>query len=465
MRAALARYRALVAEALASERRRAGKLTSVRETDFLPAALEVIERPVSPTARTTARLLLAGVLLLFLWLALGRVDIVATSPGRIVPQGRVKIVQPAGAGVVQRILVAEGQRVRQGQPLLLLDPTRAAANLAQARQAVESAALDIARSRAVLGALDGKALRFVPPEGTGAEAARIHAALAGAEHARIVSGLGAGREESGAVAASAEAARREAAKIDETIPLLREQLDANEALLAKGYVSRLRVIEMRRQYRAALRDREIAQATAAGANARRLSAESGLARDRSEARARVLAQLAEAQATLALRREDLARARRVAVLDRLVAPVDGIVTELAVHTEGGVIGGGRPVMAIVPASDRLIAEVLVMNRDIGFMRVGQKVQIKLEAFPFTRYGLLPGRVIGIAGDARVDPRLGPVFPARVALDRHVVSLGDRNAPILPGMTLAADITTGRRSLLSYLLSPIEKARLEAARER
>ena len=462
---AFLRYRTALREALEAERRRAGGLTEVRETDFLPAALEVIERPVSPTARTTARLLLGGMVLLLLWLALGRVDIVATAPGRIVPQGQVKLVQPAGPGVVRRILVAEGQHVRKGQPLLLLDPTAASAGLAQAEQAVRSAALDVARAQAVLGALDSKGLRFVAPPETDLATSRLHEALARAEHARIVAGLAVGRGESGAAAASADEARREARKLDETIPLIKEQLDANEALLAKGYVSRLRVIEMRRQYQAALRDREIAQVAAGGAGARRLSAASEAARTVSEVRARLLGQLAEAQATLVLRRAEVAKARRAATLDRLVAPAGGIVTDLAVHTEGGVIAGGRPVMAIVPTGGRLIAEVLIPNREIGFVRVGQRAQLKLEAFPITRYGLVPGRVIGIAGDARIDPRLGPVFPARIALDRQTVPLGARTAAILPGMTLAADIATGRRSLLSYLLSPIEQARLEAARER
>lgn len=454
-----------VRETLRAERARAAGHVHVSETRFLPAALELIERPVSPTGRMTAWLLLAGLAVLLLWLALGRIDIIATAQGRIVPAGQVKLVQSAGGGIVRRILVNEGQRVRKGQVLLLLDPVPAAAALAQTRTALDAAALDAARARVVLGGLDGRAFAFVAPPGIAPGRAAVHARLARSTLAKLQADLGAAVSEEQAGAAALREARVEAAKLVETIPLIREQLDANEALLAKGFVSKLRVIEMRRQYRAALRDRDRAHEAAAEAGAR-LSVISARARESlAQARAQLLDALARAEGEIAIRRAQLVRNRRDVAIGRLVAPVDGIVTQLTVHTEGGVVQPARPIMTIVPHDGAMIAEVRLLNRDIGFVHAGQRAEVKLEAFPFTRYGTLPGRVVMIAGDATPDARLGPVYTARIALDRDKINIGGRVAPILPGMAITADIRTGRRNFLSYLLSPIETARLESLRER
>ncbi len=455
----------IVKQALADERQRSRRLTEVHETAFLPAALEVVERPVSPTARTTARLLLGGLAILILWMILGRVDVVATAPGKIVPAENVKLIQPADTGVVNRILVHDGQRVRKGQVLLVLDPTATAADLEQSRKALESAELAAARARAVLAGLYGSGFRFVAPEGVDPLLATMHRDLALAQLRQVRAGISMRSAGSLAAAAQVAEARGQAAKLTETIPLLKEQLEANEKLLEKGFVSKLRVIEMRRQYLGAIRDRDIALKSAAGAGANYVSAASGAAQTQSEARQQLLAELAKTEDEVALRREDYVKNKRRSTLTRMVSPVDGTVSQLAVHTEGGVVEAAKPVMAIVPSGGHLVVEASLLNRDVGFVSVGQEVAVKLESFPFTRYGTIRGVVKTIGSDAVVDEHLGPVYPIRVALDKATVDRGDREVPILPGMAAQADIRTGRRSFMSYLVSPIEKARLEAARER
>lgn len=455
----------LVRQAIAAEKARARKVVQVQETGFLPAALEVVERPVSPTARVTAWLLLSGLAILILWLTFGRVDVVATAEGRIVPAENIKLIQPGDGGIIRNILVHEGQRVKKGQALVILDPTASAADLQQARQALETSALDAARARAVLSALNGKGFAFVAPEGTDPGVADTHRQLANAQLQQIRAGFSMQSAGSSAAAAAASEARAQSAKLGETIPLLKEQLEANEKLLAKGFVSKLRVIEMRRQYLAALRDRDISYKTAAGAGAQYASASSGAAQTYAQARAQLLAELAKADADVALRREELIKSQRRSTMTRIVSPVDGTVAQLAVHTEGGVVEAAKPIMAIVPSGSNLVVEAQLLNRDVGFVQQGQEVAVKLEAFPFTRHGTIKGRVVSIGSDAIMDERLGPVYKTRIALEKTTINRGDREVPILPGMAAAADIKTGRRSFMSYLLSPIDQARLEAARER
>ena len=195
------------------------------------------------------------------------------------------------------------------------------------------------------------------------------------------------------------------------------------------------------------------------------SASSGAAQNSAQARVTLLGDLAKSEADVALRREELVKSQQLATQHRIVAPVDGTVAQLSIHTEGGVVQAGKPIMAIVPKGGPLVAEVTLLNRDIGFVQEGQAVAVKLEAFPFTRYGTIPGKVLTISSDAVIDEKLGPVYVARVRLARDTIDRGDKVVPILPGMVAMADVKTGRRSFMSYLLSPIEQARREAARER
>jgi hemolysin D len=158
------------------------------------------------------------------------------------------------------------------------------------------------------------------------------------------------------------------------------------------------------------------------------------------------------------------KSRQKSSLQRLVSPVDGTVAQLAIHTIGGVVEAAKPIMVIVPWGGSLVADVKIMNRDIGFVRTKQPVAIKLEAFPFTRFGTIPGEVESISTDAIEDEKLGLVYTARIKLTKVAMESGKTFLLIAPGMMATADIKTGRRSILSYMVSPIDEAVREAAKE-
>lgn len=271
--------------------------------------------------------------------------------------------------------------------------------------------------------------------------------------------------DNGIAAATRAEAQVQAAKLSETLPLLDEQIAANESLLEKGFVSKLRVIEMRRQRLIAGRDRDAALATIARANAQIASTGSGGVRTKAEARAKVLGDLAKAVSDANLRREELTKAARRSSLQQLLSPVDGTVTSLSAHTVGGVVEAAKPVMVIVPMGSSFIVEAKLPNRERGFVEVGQKAAVKLEAFPFTRFGTVPGTLSGIGSDAVEDEKIGLVYVIRVQLDRSEMMRGQTIVPIGAGMAATADVRTGQRSILSYLLSPIDEARSSAGRER
>jgi hemolysin D len=461
----ISRHWAVAKTALADDRVRVKERVRNSETDFLPAALEIIERPVSPTARITAWVLVAGLGLTLLWATFGQIDVVASAPGRLIPADNVKLVQPSEVGIVRAIFVHDGEHVRKGQLLVELDPRVSTAETTQAQAALQTALLDAARAHAILSALDGHGLQFTAPAGTPPGLATTQTALAAADYAAINASASGRTADVQAARASRSEALVQAAKLTETLPLLDEQLEAYEKLLAKGYAAKLKVIELRRQRLEAGRDRDAALAMANKATAQSLGAGSTQVQSRAEARSRVLTDLAKAEADASLRREELVKSRQKSSLQRLVSPVDGTVAQLAVHTIGGVVEAAKPIMVIVPWGGSLIADVKILNRDIGFVRAKQSVAIKLEAFPFTRYGTIPGEVESISTDAIEDEKLGLVYTAKIRFEENRKDKRDMTIITFPGMTVTADIKTDKRSILDYLVSPIDKARLEAGHEK
>lgn len=498
------------------------------ETQFLPASLEVLETPPSPIGRAILWLILIAATAALAWAFLARVDVVAVAEGRVIPRGRLQNVEAAEAGMVRALHVEEGQRVRAGDLLVELDPTIADADAAVAQREYATAQLARARADALLAfAASGAETPMVAPEGADPVAA---AAEAQAAHARIVTLRerlgGLDQRIAGAIAARS-ASEETRLGLEETLPLAEEQLRARQSLLERGFAPRLqvlreeeRVVSMRREVRA--RAAEQRQAAAEIALLRRERAQA-----LEEFRAEAAAEKAEAEAIVATRAQSVRAAEARASWRSLRSPVDGVVHEIAVTTVGEVVEAGAPLLTIVPAgaglgSEQLIVEALVLNRDVGFVRVGARAIVKLEAYPFTRHGYLDGVVEFVSPDAVADEARGLVFPARIritglrlrnvmparlhtregnsttdtsggagmhgqtatrdldgdgaprragavtrASPAHIVRAAfDASAlPITPGMAAQVEIITGRRSVVSYVLSPIARATGEAGRER
>jgi hemolysin D len=458
------RYWSLWTDALAAEKQRTqGRLASA-EPDFLPAALEVIESPVSPTGRVTAWVLLTGFALTLAWTCIGRVDIVASAEGSIIPADNVKLVQASDSGVVRRIYVHEGMAVRKGQPLVDLDPTVSGAEESQAVQALLAARIEEARNQAIADALAGKPLRFTAPPGTPADVAETQRRLIAAQLAQTdaaAAGFGAARQSSLADVRSAEEQVR---KYDATMPVLDHEIEAMNGLAAKGYAPGLRLMELERQRHSEKGEREVAQAQRARAVSDAHKFAEQASQTREEARQRALADLAKAQNEVGLRAEELRKARQKAHLQRLLAPVDGTVQQLDVHTVGGVVEPAKPLMVVVPTG-ALTVEAKVLNQDAGFVHEGQSVVVKVQAFPFTTYGTIPGRILSVSRDAVPDKDIGPYFLTRIALAQASIATEKGTVPLSAGLATTNDISIGTRSILTTLIAPVKKIQLEAARER
>lgn len=454
-----------VRAALKADKERRRTHSPSTDTTFLPAALEVIETPVSPTGRITAWVFMVGLVLTFAWLVIGRVDVVASAPGKIVPSGSVKIVQSAGTGVVRAIHVRDGDRVTKGQLLVELDTTLSGADLEQARKGLMTAELDVARNRAIADALSGLGLRFSPPAGVPPEVVatqrRLIAAQVGAIDATAAS-LAAARSSS---LSEADAARAQRAKLDETVPILDHELEAMQRLDAKGYAPGLRLLELQRQRRGEAGDRDVAAAQLARGQADAAKFGRQMDQIRQEARRVALADLAKAEGEAILRRAEVTKATRRSGLQALRAPAGGTVQQLALHTIGGVVEAARTLMVIVPGDGGLEVEARVLNKDAGFVHEGQPAAVKVEAFPFTRYGSVPGTVVSISRDAVPDPKLGATYVAQIRLSRPDLMVDGKRTMLGSGLGVVADIRTGSRRIITYLLSPVQTSVAQAGHEK
>lgn len=459
-------WRVLIDAWSAENRRRREGVRDWREKEFLPAALEISETPASPIGRLILWTIIGAVVLALSWATFSHVDVVAVAEGRLTPTGRLRSVEAAESGIIRAISVREGQAVRSGQPLIELDPTLASADLDTARLELATARLARARSDAILSYLANGRAAFTPPAEADPAAIAAEREVVDArirEYEARLAGLDA---RAAAARAAAAMSAENVARYEETQPLARQQLTARQDLERRGYGARLRVLEQEERYISL--SRELAAERHRESEAR---AQIGLiGRERVQImqafRGEAAREKAEAESVVGTRAGSLVKADQRQSLQVLQAPVSGTINEVSVTTIGELAEAGQPLITIVPEGEELIVEALVLNRDVGFVSPGSRAIVKLEAYPFTRYGSLEGVLEHISPDAIVDERRGLVFPARVRIVRHKLRLAPGESPRLqPGMAATAEIVVSRRRVIDYLLSPVARAVRTAGRER
>lgn len=449
----------------------------IAEHEFLPAALEIMETPPSPGLRILLLSLCSLFAIAILWSCFGRVDVVAVATGKTLPANNVKLIQPLEIGTVRTIYVRNGQHVQKGQLLIELDPTVAGAEAAQAGRGLLSARIAEARNAALLAHLAGRPAVFRAPEGTPPDVARTQAQLirsAVAEFEAQRAALQQGRMEHLAEVAATQA---EIAKLQQTLPLVEQQLEARRDLAAKGHFSKLKLLEYEQMKVEHLRNIDVQESNAAKGAAAVANIDAQLRQLREEFGRKAATEMSQAEDETGVRSEEFRKSERRRLYQQIRSPVDGTVQQLAVHTVGGVVQPAQPLMVVVPDGSEVEVEAQVLNKDIGFVREGQTVRVKLEAFPFTDYGLIEGRVETISRDAvqqegepnNGDPAkakaAGLVYNARIRLSRNWIAVAGNRQPIGAGLAVQAEIKTGRRRIIQYLLSPIRQVLDEAGRER
>ena len=454
------------------------------ETAFLPAALEVTETPPSPTGRAIAYAIIALFSVALAWAYLGRVEIVASAKGKVIPSGHTKVIQPFETGVVRAIDVHDGQTVKAGERLIELDPTMNDAESNHYQSDLVAAQLDVARLKAELA--DGDPLvNFNPPaEATPTQISMQRQFLLDqtAEQQDKLAVLDRQRQQKQAEHETIEAT---IAKLEASLPILQERMEIRKTLFEHTTGSKASYLELLQPFVEEQHELDVQKRHSEETAAAIAAIEEQRMQAIAEFRRARYGELAEAERKAKGFSEDLIRAQHRASLQVLTAPVDGTVQQLAVHTVGGVVTPAQTLLVLVPSDSHLEIEAMVSNRDIGFVEPGQKAEIKVDTFNFTRYGLLHGRVLSISRDAIMrergdnaahDPRPDTdetsephgqelVYASRIGLDRAQIDINGKPVPLSPGMAVTVEIKTGSRRIISYLLSPLARYRQEAMRER
>ena len=456
------------------------------EMEFLPGALEIIESPPRPAGRIIAFCIMLFLAIALLWACIGTVDIIATAPGKIVPTGRTKVIQPLESGVVHAIHVQDGQQVKAGDVLIEIDTTVSAAERDRLKNDYTQAMLDTARLKAALE-LDGDSLAgFVAPEGATDTQIELQKSMLANQVNEIHARLSDLDQQIAQNTGNRNAVASTITKLTESVPYLEKRAEARKSLLDKGYGSKLDYLTIEQdliEHQQELQVQKGRLAEAEGAinshKQQRLQAED-------EYKHTTLKDLAEAEQKSTSLHDQLLQAAQKYRLQTLTAPVDGTVQQLAVHTEGGVVTPAQILMSIVPADSHLEIEAMVSNKDIGFVHAGEDAEIKIDTFTFTRYGLLHGKVQSVSSDAIVREKASDksgdrqhagdesdssepagqelVYSARVSLDKAQMQVDDRLVNLGPGMAVTVEIKTGSRHIIEYLLSPLLRHKQQALRE-
>ncbi len=479
------------------------------DREFLPAALEIQETPPAPLPMAIMGTICAFALVAILWSFFGRLDVHAVAQGKVVSSQSTKIIQPLEPGRVAAIRVENGSRVKAGDLLVELDASEALADERTNADRLDSSLAEIARRRfstEVVRAAQGRVARTdaaatidtlftdvgpIPFDAALPEdARRRETAVLAAELGRLADALAAIDKQ--VVQKQATRSRLEMAMANDRrlIETVLGRVDTRQQAIDMKVGTKINLYDAQESL-----DR--AQASLAADQGQLIETDASIVQLHAE-KQKVLSQsiaedenrIAEAARKADEARQMLAKARVHLDRTRLVAPIDGVVQKMAVTTIGQVVTTGQQLLVVTPDQGPLLIDALVSNLDVGFVEVGQDVVVKVDAFPFTRYGTLRGEVVKIATEA-VDeaeakrtlanataPTAGAaavgaapgvpqsfVFPVTVALKDTAIRVDEKTMPLTPGMTVVIDIKTSSRRVIDYVFSPIAKVSSEALRER
>ncbi len=443
---------------------------------FLPAAIEIERTPPPVYSRLILWGILSLVVLSLAWAWFGRVDIVAVAPGKIIPLGQVKIIQPAERGVINHIHVREGQAVKAGDVLLSLDAASIDAD-------VKRLGHDLNEARA-LWLIESAYRQYIEnphdrPSGpdelaTMARTLDLPMPIENIEHASLVleervaeyrSGLAVLAEQRLTLESEKNAASTSLHRYQLTLPIVRERADSHKALYARHLVSKDLYLQLEQQHieQQQAYNAEQFKIAALGARIAEIDANTSLLKGQQSVRN--LEALSEHRGQAYALRQTLGQAQIRQRQTRLRAPIDGTVQQLKIHTIGGIVTPAETLMLLIPDSATLEIETWISNHDIGFVHEGQLTAVKVDTFDFTRYGAIEGELRLLSADAVVKENQGLVYPARVSLSKSSLAIGDKDIELSPGMAVTVEIKIGTRRILEFFMAPLLKFTSESLRER
>lgn len=462
----LKKYREIARLALLQEK--ASKNSKIKgmnehEKEFLPAVLEVTEMPPSHAARLLTYVIVAMFTVLILWSVIGKIDIIATAVGKLMPASNIKTIQTLTDSEIEEIYVQEGEYVKAGQDLIKFNQTEVIANISRIENEIEALKIAIARLQALL--TENPQENFNYDRDIDAYLIKMHADLLKSQIIEKSARIDVLKGQIAKAEKEKDTISADLGRIEKLLPSVTERIEKKKILVDKKLLARLTFLEQQEELTNLQEQRNVQAKKMAETEENIEYLKKELRQYLAEFDKNLMQELTENREKLASYQQELVKYREALKRTVVKAPLSGYVQQLVYHTKGGVVETAKPIMNIVPENYKLEAQVMILNKDIGFVRPEQDVEIKIDSFPFTKYGTLKGKVRNISGDAVQDEKLGLVFNARLTLSDNKIKADGQIIRLKPGMSVTAEIKTGKRRVIEYLLSPVMKYLNESMRER
>lgn len=426
---------------------------------FLPMALEIQQTPPHPMARWLAWLLILFLFIALVWACVGKIDVVAVAQGKIIPSARVKQIQPLEKGIIKEIFVHEGQRVKAGEALVVMDSTRTRADRDRMANELREAGELLARSKAFLALLHN-----------GSDSAGSDDPLLQQQWQQYNAALAVLRSQLDNRMAEKQQNSELISKLEATLPMISQRADHLKILADKKMVAHDQYLQLEEQRVGHRQDLAAAKAHDAQLVAAIAESQQQIAGLVAQAQGKTLSDIDDSERKVKSLTEEWRKAEDSDARQVLYAPVAGQVKDLVVNTVGGVVLEAQQLMLIVPEEEQLEVQAWLPNQDIGFVREHDVAQIKVHTFPFTKYGTIPATIARISEDAVADEKQareqgGLVYSVSLLMEKNSLWVDTRNVKLMPGMQVTAEIITGQRRIIEYFLSPLQQHFQESVRER
>ena len=436
-----------------------------KETEFLPAILEVTETPPSPTGRVMMWSILIIIVVAFLWSVFGHINEVAVATGKVIPTGQVKTVQVKNKGIVKEIYVEEGDHVEQGQKLLVLDPTSTDADVTSLESRVAYYELDIARLNAELNGTP-----FIPAANSSLSPSDLESeiALYNARVSQYQTTLNASKNAVEQKKAQLSVENANLVKYEGMLQIAEDKETRLQNLVDQNAIA---VFQLLGQQSETINLRETTEAQRKAvikAQEELNEAENKLESVTANYQKDINEHLVESRKQLYSYVEELKKATENQRLSVITAPATGRVYNLSVHTVGGIVTDAQPLMMVVPDGVGIELEVWADNKDVGFIKVGQTAEVKIMSFNFQKYGVLEAVVEDVGADAYDDSRdleKNKKYRLLLKLKQDVFDVAGEEVSVTPGMEATAEIKIKEKRIIEFFLDPFRRYTNEALRER
>lgn len=435
-----------------------------KEAAYLQGVDAITRAPMPLASQHLVLSFLAIVVLALAWAVFSHIDIVSIAQGKSISSSRIQLIQAPQLAVVEVIYVKEGDHVEKGQLLVNLDKKQQDSTHHDAQLSVWQLE---AKKRRIIALLNATQQQLKPDYGQPIDSAeqKLERALMQDGWAMYQSELGSMHNQQENRAAAVQRIQASINRLNKLIPFSKKTYQNKRQLHKKGGISRTELDESQE----ALIERESALLVSAS---QLNEAKAALSQSQHELDAyserfinNLSVELLETEQLLGNAKGAQTRASLEVAQLQLYAPVTGTVKDITVNTPGGVVEAADVLMQIVPEDVPLEVEAKILNRDIGFVKEGQKVEVKVDTFNFTKYGAISGTIKHLAQDATEDKKLGAVYRALIVLDKDTIKIGERAVKLVPGMTMTVDIHVGQRRLIEYILNPVLRYQNEVMRER